>query len=244
MNKWNNIVRLLIGTDPRVTAAFIKEEFQRRVFSDEASVVFYTDLNMKIDIPKPSIPLTLRPLTASDDVSDLLVVHSGKLDSMELKTRVECLLFLKSGISTCYGGFTNDGKLVVIVWLISRDMNDRIKLYFDDGIKLLGPDEVLCEFIFTHQEYRGMKLHTWATIQMFKKAREIGAVKALAYVNIKNKKSIYVTRRFGWEPFLVKKVSRRLFRRKIEFYPYSDNMKDVLDATVGGNMSEVNKRAG
>ncbi|HSW38457.1 MAG TPA: hypothetical protein VLL97_03075 [Acidobacteriota bacterium] len=230
-----NIFQILKFAGLTATFILMKSELLRRIYSNETSIVFHYDLSDDINVPEPSIPINLRPLVREDDIFDLLVRHSGIADNMELKTRIECLLFLGAGIPTCFGGFTENGKLVVINCLITPAMNDRLRDYFKDGVNLLAADEVLCEFVFTHRDYRGLRLHQWSTLELFKKAKESGAVKALAYINIKNEKSLCVNSRFGWKPFLVKKVIRRMFRRKITFIPYHEGDMTEIHSSLSRN---------
>jgi hypothetical protein len=220
LNTFVNIFKLLNSVGIPVIWDLVRRESRRRILSNETQVIFCYDLSADIEIPEPDIPLTFRPLTKDDDISEILVRHSGVLCSMELKTRIECLLFIRSGIPTCYVGIAENEKPVVINWMIKYDMNEKIQQYFKGGIQPLKPDEVLCEFVFTHQDFRGLRLHTWSTLKMFEEAKGFGAAKAIAYVPIKNETSFYVTEKFGWKPFMKKIVYRRMSKRKITFSPY------------------------
>jgi GNAT superfamily N-acetyltransferase len=139
------------------------------------------------------------------------------MNGIEFKSRLARLLFLRSGIPTCYVGVNSDDKPLVMLWLITPDFNKKIQHYFKGGIQPLRPDEVLCEFVYVHPNYRGYRLHTWCQLSLFSKAQAQGARKAFAYVSIDNATSVHATRRFGWEPCVTKVVERRLFTKKIAF---------------------------
>jgi hypothetical protein len=219
MNNFLNILKLLNSVSISVLLDLIFKELRRRVYSNEIVYVSYFDLTKKIEVPEPRLPLTLRSLV-KDDIPELLVKHSRMLDPMELKTRLSILWFIKSGVETCYIGVTEKEKPVLMNWLLTPDMNDKIQRLFGDGIQLLKPNEVLCEFLFVDQEYRGLHLNTWSTMKLFIKAQELGASRAIAYSPKLNNLSWEVAKKIGWTPYLVKQVNRRIFRRKIIFSPY------------------------
>jgi hypothetical protein len=219
MNRFLNIIKLLKSAGIPVLGDLIYKELIRRIYSNEVVYVSYFDLTRRIEVPEPSLPLTLRPLV-KEDIPELLVKHSRILDTMELKTRLSILLFINSGVKTCYVGVTGQGKPVVMNWLLTSEMNDKIQCQHGDGIRPLKHDEVLCEFLFIDQDYRGLHLNTWSTMKLFLKAKELGASRAIAYSPKINVLSWEVAKKIGWTPYLVKYVNRRIFRRKITFSPY------------------------
>jgi hypothetical protein len=219
MKIFSNIFSLLKSVRPSLWWNLIFKELIRRIYSDELTYISYFDLTKKIEVPEPRLPLKLRALV-QEDIPELLVKHSKTLEAMELKTRLSILMLIRSGMETCYIGVTDHGKPVVMNWLITSEMNDKVQRYFGGGIQPLKSDEVLCEFLFTDQEYRKMHLTSWSTMALFSKAKELGASRAVAYSPEKNSLSWEVAKKIGWLPYLEKHVSRRMFKRKITFSPY------------------------
>jgi hypothetical protein len=217
-----NIFNLLKSVKVSGWLNLIFKEFRRRINSNEITYISYYDLTNEIVVPKINLPLTMRELI-KEDIPELLVKYTKIPDVTELKTRLSILLFIRSGIRTCYIGEIDPKKPITMNWLITADMNDKLKLYFKGGILSLKPDEVLCEFLFTDQEYRKNHLSTWSTMKIFQKAKELGARRAIAYSPKMNALSWEVAKRIGWKPYLEKHVQRRMFKRRIVFRPYIEN---------------------
>ena len=93
----------------------------------------------------------------------------------------------------------------------------KLQEYFKGAIPDLKPDEVLCENIFTHKDFRGMNLMYFLTMKLFEMAKQKGANKAIAYIRENNLSSLKGSTRIGWEPFIIKKVHWRFFKRTINY---------------------------
>jgi len=195
---------------------FVFEELSRRIYSDEIQYGFQFDLTKNFDIPEQKNAMTIRKIREKD-LSKLLFGGMHDIDSNELRIRLEYLLFIHAGIPTCYVGVNDDETPRVACCLIISDDNDMVQSYFKGGLPRLKSDEVFCEHIYTNPGYRGQDLMRWITLNLFKKASGLGARRAIAFVHAKNRISLKSSLKIGWEPYIVKKVSRRFFKRRIAY---------------------------
>lgn len=213
------IIKQIISSKLNVFLGLVFSDIIRRLYSDEVHFGFYYDLGDKIELPYMSTPLTVRKL-GENDIIDLFIDNTDILSAVELKARIERLLFIKSGIPTCYVGVLESGAPVVLNWVITHDSNDMLKSYFKGGLPALKQDEVLFEYIFTPPAWRGKKFHGYLTKALLVESMKMGKKKAFCFVSGKNKLSIKVTDSFGWQCYLIKRVQRRFFRKKVTFEPY------------------------
>ncbi len=192
------------------------KELLRRINADEFFYGLQYDLTKDIHVPEPNIPVTIRELR-KDDVPKLLDLKEKGIASLEFYDRFKRTLFVKADIPRCYVGITEDGHPCVMCWLIEYSDNDKIQSYFNGNILNLKPDEILLEEIYTHKAYRGLNLMEYITFMLFEKAAENGARRAIAYVKGGNRASIRGSIRIGWQPFMIKKVNWRFFKRQITY---------------------------
>ncbi|MFO7557952.1 MAG: hypothetical protein R6X10_03900 [Desulfobacterales bacterium] len=200
------------------------KDLLQRLHSDKIFYGFHFDLTRTSVSSNPAIPVSLRLLQRSD-IPAFFNFKTQNFTSADLRKALECLTFIKSGIPSCYVGTTNEGYPCVMCWLIEPEKNGELQAYFRQGIPHLNTDEVLCEYIFTHPKYRGNRLMGWVTSELFKMASERGFRRAIAFVNETNAVSLKTTPTIGWRPFLIKKVSWRIFKRQIAFKPFSKKLK-------------------
>jgi len=121
------------------------------------------------------------------------------------------LLCLKSSLQTCYVGVTQGDYPCCLCWLISTISNDWL---LGKELHPLKTSEVLLDNIWTHPDFRGKRLMLFLTRILFEKARQQGAQRAMAYIRRENESSLAGARAIGWNLFLFRRVSHRLFRRR------------------------------
>ena len=220
LNFFAELLRLGILSKTFQFMILLFEELIRKLYSNEKFYGFHFDLTGPITEHKPRIPVNFRTLQRND-ILRFFNFRAKNYNYRELRKALEVLLFIKSGMPSCYVGTTGDEYPCVMCWLIEPDSNRQIQSYFRKSLPYLETDEVLCEYVFTHPQYRGRNLMGWITSRLFKIASEKGFSRATAFVNEKNTSSLETCPRIGWRPFLVKKVRRRFFRRNISFESFS-----------------------
>ncbi len=213
------IIKQIVFSKWNVVFSFVFKELLRRLYSNETHYGMSYDLDESLEQSLVYTPLDVREFRNSD-VCNFFKANVDVLSPIELKARVERLLFLNSGIPTCYTGVLKNGEPVVICWAITADSNENIKSYFKGGLLPLKHNEVLMEFIFTRPAWRGKGFHGYLTKMLLLKAMQAGSKKAYCYVSGKNKTSIKVSESFGWKYCFAKKVRWRFFKKKIKFESY------------------------
>jgi GNAT superfamily N-acetyltransferase len=104
-----------------------------------------------------------------------------------------------------------------LAWLIEPRENEKIQSYFQKRVRPLKADEVLFEFIFTLEEYRGLGIQLWRSKKFTDKSAELGARWALGYIKNKNYLSLKNAAMNAFEPYMVRTDKWRLFCCKSEF---------------------------
>ena len=194
----------------------IIEELKRAWNSQEVDHGFSYDLNKSFEIPHPRINLRLRELKPTD-LETLFDFQKQKYSSGEFKNALQCLLFANSKIPTGYVGVTDKDIPCVMTWLILSTENERLQEYFSGGLPPLDPDEALCEFVYTHPNFRGLGLMGWITKNLWKIAKEKGANRVTVLVHGTNTVSQKMTPKLGFIPVCKKTTHRRFFKKQITF---------------------------
>ena len=214
MKDFIELFTILFSVKFSLAISFSWKEFKRRLYSDESFLGLKYDLTQELDILGPKIPLSIRKQEPRD-ITNILNLFDRKLDYQEFRNRLERNLFAKANVPTCYVAVTEHDVPCAMCWLIYHEDNDKLQGYFNGAIPDLKHGEVLCENIFTHRDYRGMNLMYHMTMKLFEMAKQKGAQKALAFIRENNLSSLKGSTRIGWEPFIIKKVKWRFFKRSI-----------------------------
>jgi hypothetical protein len=205
----------------------IIKELKRRFHSYEEAYVLHFDLTDRIEVPQPNLSLDIRKVCESD-IQKLLLNNKHPLNKEELKERLRRIIFFKKGIPTCFVA-TNNNEPCLMVWMLTSVENEKIQRYFKRGVPWLKQDEVLFEFIFTVEAYRGMRIMHWAQSTLFKLAAENGFLSAFSLVHSNNKNSLKACWRIGWKPIYLKISCWRYFRRTASFKPISLENPNILE---------------
>jgi len=219
---FSELLQLGILTKTFQLIILLFKDLLRRLYSDETFYGYHFDLMKTAVAELPEISVNLRLLQQSD-IPVFFDFKKENFTAIELRKALECLAFINSGIPSCYVGTTADGLPCVMCWLLEPERNREIQSYFRQGIPTLKTDEVLCEYIFTQPKYRGYRLMGWITSKLFEIASQKGFRRAIAFVHEKNAVSLKTTPTIGWQPFLIKKVHWRIFRRQITFERFADD---------------------
>lgn len=232
-----DLLQLGIVHRPMQLIGVALQQLRRRLYSDEIDYGFVFDLLKPFEVPNPRLPVRIRELRPSD-ITQLFNFRQGSYDTEGLRESLQCLAFIKSGIPTCYVGVTTEDIPCVMNWLIRPSENQRLHNYFGGGIQPLKPDEALCEFVYTHPDYRGNRMMPWITQSLWEIARDEGFQKVIALVHGSNAVSLKLTPRMGWKPSFKKTVRWRLLNRTIKFETIGQSSADVGRVEVGDPVFE------
>jgi len=185
------------------------------VRSDSTSVGLRRDLTIPFTAPNAKIPLVVRPLAATDDLSCL--DPAPGLTSDEAFWRLTQRRLLRSGLHTCYVAIAPDGKPCYMQWVIPSSANARLRSIFGNLYPMLGFDEALLEGAYTPEAYRGMGIMGAAMARVAERAADYGARWVITFVDEDNSASAKGCIRAGFAPYLRRREQFRVFHRRITF---------------------------
>jgi hypothetical protein len=189
-----------------------------RIYSDSTSVGMRRDMTLSCPAPAAKIPIAVRPLAPSDDLSALDPEEPG-LSADEASWRLGQRRLLESGISTCYVAIAPNGKVCYMQWLIPPSENERLRVFFGNLYPVLGPDEALLEGAFTPESFRGQGIMGAAMSLFSQRATNFGARWVVTFVDEQNPASVKGCVKAGFAPYVRRHETFRLFRRSVSFAP-------------------------
>jgi GNAT superfamily N-acetyltransferase len=188
-----------------------------RMYSDSTSIGLRRDLSLRLTKPTPKIPITVRPLAATDDLS--VLEPEPSMPAEEAMSRLIQRRLLRSGLRVCYVAIAPDGKPCYMQWVIPSTENSRARAIFGNLYPVLGPDEALLEGAYTPPAYRGKGIMSAGMAQIAETAIEQGARWAITFVDERNTASLKGCVRAGFAPYVKRHEKFRLFYRQIRFEP-------------------------
>jgi GNAT superfamily N-acetyltransferase len=188
-----------------------------RAHSDSISIGLRRDLSIPFTGPKAKIPLTVRPLAPTDDLSAL--DPAPGLSPDEAFWRMGQRRLLGSGLRTCYVAIAPDGKFCYMQWVIPASENQRVRAFFGNLYPVLAPDEALLEGAYTPEPYRGKGIMGAAMAEVAEQAAQHGARWVITFVDQQNEASFKGCIKAGFSPYLRRHAKFRWFRRQVAFTP-------------------------
>ena len=194
--------------------AKLARELVKRVFSNSESYLLRRDLTVPFHAKAPKQPIEVRPISDSD-IPAILSARPGRL------------LILKANIPTCYLGITENGQISYMQWLIGQGDLDRFRPFFDGELRNLRKDEVLLEFAYTFEQFRGQKIMPAAMAAIAEKGLLSGARYAVTYVQKDNIAALKGCAAAGFSAYMIRNERWRIFSFKESF----SNLPDGLVAS-------------
>jgi RimJ/RimL family protein N-acetyltransferase len=188
-----------------------------RAHSDSISIGLRRDLTVPFTGPKAKIPLTVRPLAPTDDLSAL--DPAPGLSPDEAFWRLGQRRLLQSGLRTCYVAIGPDGKPCYMQWVIPASENERLRAFFGNLYPVLQPGEALLEGAYTPEAYRGKGIMGAAMAEVATRAADHGARYVITFVDQQNEASFKGCVRAGFVPYVQRLEKFRWFRRQVAFTP-------------------------
>ena len=183
------------------------------LYSDSYAYGLCRDLTVRMDVPKPAIVRTIRPIERSD-VHAFTEIDPTREQIGELWRRM-----LASDIQTCYVAVTEEGAPCNMQYLILPSENDKVQAVFEGVFPRLAEDEALLEAGFTLEEYRGQGIMPFVLDDLAQKARKEGARRVQTFVSIQNVPALKGCRRSGFVPNMLVHRRFRLFKRRLTCTP-------------------------
>jgi GNAT superfamily N-acetyltransferase len=200
---------------PLVTLAW--RSLRKRVSYRSAARGLRCDLRSDLPAPAAKIPLTVRPLRPDD--RELLRPEEGTDSPEDFYERLLRLRLFDSGLQTCYGAFTDDGRLAYVQWLIEPSQNDLVQGLFDSAFPRLEADEVLLEGAYTFPFVRGQGVMAAAMAAVTAEGKGRGFATAWTFVGEHNVPSLKGCRKAGYAEEVRRLEQWRLFRHSFSFGP-------------------------
>jgi hypothetical protein len=192
----------------------LARELVKRVFSNSESYLLRRDLTVPFHAQSAKQPIEVRAIGDSD-IPAILSARPGRL------------LILKANIPTCYLATTAAGEICYMQWLIGQDDLERFRPFFDGELKNLRKDEVLLEFAYTFEQFRGQKIMPAAMAAIAEKGLLSGARYAVTYVQKDNIAALKGCAAAGFSPYMIRNERWRIFSFKESF----TSLPDVLVAS-------------
>jgi GNAT superfamily N-acetyltransferase len=186
-----------------------------RLYSDSTSLGLRRDLRVPFTGTSAKIPITVRPLAGTDDLSAL--DSEPGLPADEAFSRLVQRRLLRSGLQTCYVAIAPDGRPCYMQWIIPASENDRVRAVFGNLYPRLGPEEALLEGAYTFDAYRGKGIMGAAMAQVAEQAARFGGRWLITFVDERNPASVKGCVRAGFAPYLKRHEKFRLFYRQVSF---------------------------
>jgi len=191
--------------------AKLARELVKRVFSNSESYLLRRDLTIPFHAQAPKQPIEVRPISDSD-IPVILSARPGRL------------LILKANIPTCYLAITEGGQIAYMQWLIGQADLERFRPFFDGELRNLGKDEVLLEFAYTFEQFRGQKIMPAAMAEIAEKGVLSGARYAVTYVQKDNIAALKGCAAAGFSPYMIRNERWRIFSFKESFRSLPDGL--------------------
>jgi RimJ/RimL family protein N-acetyltransferase len=194
--------------------AKLARELVKRVFSNSESYLLRRDLTVPFQASAAKQPIEVRPITDSD-IPAILEARPGRL------------LILRANIPTCYLAITASGEICYMQWLVEQSDLERFRPFFDGELGNLRKDEVLLEFAYTFEKFRGQKIMPAAMAAIAEKGLSSGARYAVTYVQKDNLAALKGCAAAGFSPYMIRDERWRIFSFKESFR----TLPDVLVAS-------------
>jgi hypothetical protein len=191
--------------------AKLARELVKRVFSNSESYLLRRDLTVPFQASAAKQPIKVRPIDDSD-IPVILAARPGRL------------LILQANIPTCYLAATASGEISYMQWLIGQSDLERFRPFFDGELRNLRKDEVLLEFAYTFERFRGQKIMPAAMAAIAEKGLLSGARYAVTYVQKDNIAALKGCAAAGFSPYMIRNERWRIFSFKESFVSLPDGV--------------------
>jgi GNAT superfamily N-acetyltransferase len=200
---------------------WLRQTVRQRLYSSRESIGVRRDLTVPFAPPPARIPVTVRPIRPDGDLAFIAAVPG--LSPQEAQYRTDQRWQLTAGLPTCWVAVDPDGTACFMMWLIAPRDNALVQQWWGGLFPELRPDEALLEGVYTADSHRGLGIMADAGSQIAERARDFGARYGIGFIGSGNAASLKASERAGFAPYLRRRESWFLFRRRIRFLPLGES---------------------
>ena len=182
---------------------FLLKGISKRINSEVNAFGFKRDLNENFKNPSALIELKIR--------------LSNNIDNKYFKDENSNLGLEEENIKNCYVAVNNEDIPCYRQWLMGYKQNEKIKSFFKGSFPILEKNEALLEAAFTLPSFRGKRIMPDAMARIAERGNDIGARYVITFVDVNNIPSLKGCKRSGFHPYILRKETWFLFKRKISF---------------------------
>jgi GNAT superfamily N-acetyltransferase len=177
---------------------------RNRLYSNRTYLLLRRDLSIPLEKPPAAkIPIHIRQLQ-HEDIRKIV---------KEVPDRSPAI---KTGLRTCYLAVTKDEEICYMQWLIDSSQNH---LRPHNVGLTLKPDEVMLEWAYTFERFRGLGIMAAAMASITERALLSGARYAMTLVEQDNIASLKGCRSAGYRPYKLREERWRALRQAHFYTP-------------------------
>jgi GNAT superfamily N-acetyltransferase len=181
-----------------------------RLYSKRTQYLLRRDLSVPLDKrPQSKIPITIREMRKQDI-------------PLIIKPVVERLPAINAGLRTLYLAVTESGEICYMQWLIDNSQNH---LRPSDVGLVLQPDDVLLEWAYTFEKFRGQGIMACAMAQIAELGIAKGARWAMTLVDEDNIASLKGCRNAGFRPYKMHEEKWLALRQQLAYTPLPEGAR-------------------
>ena len=158
-------------------------------------------------------------LKSLDYKLDLTIRPFEQSDLNSLKEGQRHIRLVEENIPDCYVATIKDNITVYRQWLFKQEQFEQITAYFGPIFPKIKKDEAIIEGVFTHLDYRGLRIMPNAIYNILNQEHYTHIKRAIAFVEQSNIGSLKGFYRIGFEPYIVRQEKWFLFKRTVSFIP-------------------------
>jgi len=130
------------------------------------------------------------------------------------------------GPGRCYVADCGDLGPSFMQFLFFPEDNDLVQAKFPDIGPPVQPGEAMVEYLYVAPDARSLPFVINCLVHVAAEARRRDATSIITYAPIGNKAALLSTRLAGYQPFAIRRLKYRLFRRHVSYEPYTENMSN------------------
>ncbi|WP_460219044.1 GNAT family N-acetyltransferase [Psychroserpens sp. MEBiC05023] len=174
------------------------------------------------------LEVTQNNLKNSDSKLDIIIRPFESSDINSLKEELRHRRLVSENIPDCYIAITKNNEAVYRQWLFKSSENEQVRDYFGPIFPELKSNEAIIEGVFTHPDYRGLRIMPNAIYKTLTQDHYKHITRAIAFVEEKNSASLKGFYRIGFEPYIVRREKWFLFKRNVSFIPLPSEIEQTI----------------
>ena len=184
---------------------------QLKTIFDGLSTRLYSEVNFI------GLEIQSKDLKYTKSAIDLSIRLFEDSDINALNEGLRHVRLVEASIPNCHVAITKDNNVVNRQWVFKHEQNEQVASYFGPIFPKLKENEALIEGVFTHPDYRGMRIMPNAIFQTLSLKEYTAVDRFIVFVDKNNIASLKAFRRIGFAPYILRQEKWYLFNRKVSF---------------------------